>query len=74
MAALTRRSSEAASLDSPSEGQHVRTRLVQLLDNLIAHAVMAFLVVGILLLAYLVFSDPIGHAYLCDLPGSKVCS
>lgn len=24
--------------------------------------------------AWLVFNDPIGHAYLCDVPGSKVCS
>jgi hypothetical protein len=46
----------------------------KLLDALLIHGTTAILVVVAIVLAYLMFTSPLGHAYLCDTPGSKVCS
>jgi hypothetical protein len=45
----------------------------RLVDDLIVNAAVAAMVVGIILASYLFFTSDIGHAFLCDTPGSKAC-
>jgi hypothetical protein len=50
-----------------------RSRMKALLDDNLWRIGVVVIMLVILFGSYLVFTSDIGHAYLCDTPGSKVC-